>query len=87
MSQELFYRSFRVMSFKGVTSPTRDDVNSSLNVKEQHVPDHTTVFPATASEQNPPEPDRRTEPNWVSLETKLTQLDMNVKKNEPCYSG
>ena len=74
--------------FQGVTSPTRDDVNSSLNVKEEHITDHTTVFPATAWEQNPPEPDRRTEPNWVSLGTKLTQLHISVKKKkEPCHSG
>ena len=54
------------MSFKGMTPPTRDDVNISLNLKEKHVTEHATVFPATASEQkpatNPPEPDRRAEP-------------------------
>ena len=65
-SQEPFYRSFPVKSFKGMTTPTREDVNISLSLKEQHVTEYTTVFPATASEQkpatNPPEPDRRAEP-------------------------
>ena len=50
------------MSFKGMASSTMDDVNSSLNFKEQHVTEHKTVFPATALEQkpvsNPPEPDQ-----------------------------
>lgn len=41
------------MSFKGMTTPTRDDVNISLNLKEEHVTEYTTVFPATVSEQNP----------------------------------
>lgn len=40
------------MSFKGMTTPTRDDVNISLNLKEEHVTEYTTVFPATVSEQN-----------------------------------
>ena len=49
-----------------MTTPTRDDVNISLSLNEQHVTEYTTVFPATASEQkpatNPPKPDRRAEP-------------------------
>ena len=56
-SQEPFY-----INFPGMASSTMDDVNSSLNFNEQHVTEHTTVFPATASEQkpvsNPPEPDQ-----------------------------
>ena len=61
-SQEPFYITFPAMSFKGMASSTMDDVNSSLNFKEQHVTEHTTVFPATALEQKPvsnlPEPDQ-----------------------------
>ena len=52
-SQEPFYINFPGMSFKGMASSTMDNVNSSLNFKEQHVTEHTTVFPATASEQKP----------------------------------
>ena len=56
-SQEPFY-----INFPGMASSTMDHVNSSLNFNEQHVTEHTTVFPATASEQkpvsNPPEPDQ-----------------------------
>ena len=32
------------MSFKGVALPTRDDVESSLNLKGQHVTEHATVY-------------------------------------------
>ena len=72
-SQEPLYRSFPVMSFKGMATPTRDDVNISLNLKEQHVKEHKTVFPATASEKKPatnqPAPDRRVEPQSSDKQT------------------
>ena len=39
-----FLRKLSAMSFKGVALPTRDDVKSSLNLKEQHVTEHATVY-------------------------------------------
>ena len=65
-SHEPFYSSFPAMSFKGVASPSKNDVTSSLNRKEQHVTGNPTIFPATSSEPkpatSPPGPDRRAEP-------------------------
>lgn len=39
-----FLRKLSAMSFKGVALSTRDDVKSSLNLKEQHVTEHATVY-------------------------------------------
>ena len=39
-----FLRKLSTMSFKGVALPTRDDVKNSLNLKEQHVTEHATVY-------------------------------------------
>ena len=52
------------MSFKGVASPTKNEVNGSVN---------TTIFPATASEPkpatNPPEPETRAKPQSAVKQT------------------
>ena len=39
-----FLQKPSAMSFKGVALPSRDDVKSSLNLKEQHVTEQATVY-------------------------------------------